>query len=283
MSGAPEMCRRISFGWLVLGCLLGPMGVSADTAPLWEAGAGAGGLRLPDYRGSDQTRSYWLPIPYLVYRGEFLRADRYGVRGVLLDSERFNLNLSTGASLPVGSGNQARAGMPELRATVELGPSLETRLWQTADRAARVDLRVPVRRGTTIERSTQDAGWVASPHLNLDIAGLAGLRDSNLGVLGGPLYGSRQNHRYFYAVAPEYVTASRAAYDPPAGHAGTQWLVAFSARLSDFWVGAFYRQDRLGQAVFEDSPLIRSRRYTAMGLGLSRVFGKSTRSVELPR
>ena len=44
--------------------------------PLWELGLGVAGLRLPDYRGADQSRAYALPLPYIVYRGTWLKADR---------------------------------------------------------------------------------------------------------------------------------------------------------------------------------------------------------------
>ena len=37
--------------------------------PLWELGLGVAALRLPDYRGSDQSSTYLLPLPYVVYRG----------------------------------------------------------------------------------------------------------------------------------------------------------------------------------------------------------------------
>jgi hypothetical protein len=52
--------------------------------PLWEAGVGVGVLRLPHYRGSDQSHTWVLPVPYFVYRGEFLRADREGARACSL-------------------------------------------------------------------------------------------------------------------------------------------------------------------------------------------------------
>ena len=50
--------------------------------PLWELGGGATALHIPDYRGSEEIRNYVFPIPWVVYRGEILRADRDGVRAV---------------------------------------------------------------------------------------------------------------------------------------------------------------------------------------------------------
>jgi outer membrane scaffolding protein for murein synthesis (MipA/OmpV family) len=52
--------------------LLGPgvKAAEADEKPLWELGAGVTALAFPDYRGSDQTRNYVFPIPYVIYRGD---------------------------------------------------------------------------------------------------------------------------------------------------------------------------------------------------------------------
>src|SRR5258708_19369460 len=46
----------------------------AEQFPLWEAGLGIGATTLPHYRGSDQSRTWVLPIPYLDYRGEVFKS-----------------------------------------------------------------------------------------------------------------------------------------------------------------------------------------------------------------
>ena len=44
---------------LVLACaLVLPAALRAEPLPVWEAGAGAIGLRYPDYRGSNESRNY---------------------------------------------------------------------------------------------------------------------------------------------------------------------------------------------------------------------------------
>ena len=57
-------------------------------APLWEFGLGVGAIAFEDYRGSDTTHAYPLPVPYIVYNGKFLKADRDGVRGTLFNQDR---------------------------------------------------------------------------------------------------------------------------------------------------------------------------------------------------
>ncbi|MGZ9075873.1 MAG: MipA/OmpV family protein, partial [Burkholderiaceae bacterium] len=108
--------------------------------PLWEVGGGATVLRVPDYRGSEEVRTYVFPLPWFVYRGEFFRADREGVRARLFDSERVDLRIGIGGSVPVDSDrNQARQGMEDLRPLFEVGPVANVHLWRTDDRRAALD------------------------------------------------------------------------------------------------------------------------------------------------
>ncbi|HJX58105.1 MAG TPA: MipA/OmpV family protein [Thiobacillus sp.] len=253
----------------------------AAEKPLWELGAGISALSFPDYRGSDQSSLYAIPFPYLVYRGEFLKADRNGIRGTLFGSDRIELNLSLGASLPVNSdGNRARQGMPDLQPTVEFGPSLDLNLWRTPDRRTRLDLRLPVRTAVTVKEGMDDIGWVFSPRLNLDITDVAGLAGWNLGLLAGPMYGSERNHEYFYSVAPQYATAGRPAFDAKGGYAGSQFLMSVSKRYPKYWLGAFARWDSLKGAAFVDSPLVKREDYFAAGVGIAWILGESSTRVE---
>ena len=257
-------------------------GAAAEERPLWELGLGIGGFALPDYRGSDQARGYVLPIPYAVYRGKFLKADRKGVRGELFESERLDLNISLAASLPVDSSeNDARRGMPDLKPSLEIGPSLEIALWR-GENDSLLELRLPVRAAFTLESSPQGLGWVATPNLNLDLRGRGALQGWRFGFLAGPVFGDRTQHQYFYGVAPQFATALRPAYEARGGYAGMQFIAAVSKRFPKFWVGAFLRADTLSGAVFEDSPLVRRRSYVAGGAGISWILGESTTRVEAP-
>ena len=249
--------------------------------PLWEIGLGVAGLRVPDYRGSDQSRSYALPLPYLVYRGQWLRADRDGARALLLDTNRVELDVSVGASVPSRSrDNHARSGMPDLPATFEIGPNANIGLMRSADKKVKLDLRLPVRAVISVQRSPQGEGAIFSPNLNLDIAGLAG--GWNLGLLAGPLYGDRKYHALFYGVDPAYATADRPAYRASGGYEGWRALAASSRRFGRAWVGAFVRYDSVRGAVFETSPLVRSKDAVSVGLGVAWVLGSSSELVSSP-
>ncbi len=249
---------------------------AASDAPLWEAGMGVAAVHFPDYRGSSRSRTYGLPAPYLVYRGDFFKADRHGLRGVFLRTERFDLNMSIGASLPVDSSdNPAREGMPDLEPSFELGPSLDITLWRSADREARVDIRLPVRGAISVESSPRFIGTQFFPHANIDIRSPFGHTGWNLGLLAGPVFTDSRYNRHYYAVAPQFATADRPAYSPGSGYAGVQFIAALSKRFPRFWVGGFARYDTLSGAAFEDSPLVTSKRYLAGGIGISWIFAES--------
>jgi outer membrane protein len=90
------MSRRVA-RLVLLGLAAAALPAAAADAPLWELGLGVAGLRLPHYRGAQEARSWLLPVPYAVYRGEILRANRDGVKAMLLDSDR---STSTSACRP---------------------------------------------------------------------------------------------------------------------------------------------------------------------------------------
>lgn len=263
--------------------LLAGLSLSASAAeekPLWEAGVGLAVVSFPAYRGSDQGQAFVLPSPYFVYRGEFLKADREGVRAQLFDSDRAELTVSLALSPPASSDDiTARAGMPDLRANFEVGPQLNLTLWETERKARQLKLLLPLRTAYTLERNPRSLGWVMHPKLNLDVTDVPGLPGWNIGMQLGPLFGDRKQHQYFYGVDAAYARADRPAYRAGAGFAGMQYLVGVSKRYGKQWVGAFLRYDSLRGAAFENSPLVRTRNYVAGGIAVSWVLGESKERV----
>ena len=246
--------------------------------PLWELGVGVAGLRLPDYRGSDQSRAYVLPLPYIVYRGTWLKADRDGARALLFDSQRVKVDVSVAASTPTrSSDNAARAGMPNLPGTFELGPNLNLTLAASLQDRWKLDLRLPLRAAISAQRSPKFVGTTFSPNLNLDVGGVGG--GWNLGLLTGPLFADRRYHEHFYGVDAAYATAARPAYRAGSGYAGWQALAATSRRVGNLWVGGFLRYDSLHGAAFQDSPLVRRSSALTFGLGVSWILASSSELV----
>jgi outer membrane scaffolding protein for murein synthesis (MipA/OmpV family) len=274
MAGARLARLRRALLAVAAGALALP--AAAVERPLWELGLGAGALRLPHYRGSDQSHGWLLPVPYVVYRGEILKADRDGARAVLLDTRRFELDLSASASAPTRSrDNRAREGMPDLKPTVELGPNLN---WTLADGPGwKLDLRLPVRAAVSLGSKPALAGWISTPNLNLDLK----QGPWNIGLLGGPVYGDRRLHAYFYEVAPAYATAARPAYTARGGYAGATLVGALSRRDGQRWLGAFVKFDSLSGTAFDGSPLLRQRQQWSLGIAVSWVLAVSDRRVSV--
>ena len=258
--------------------------------PLWEFGLGAAVLRLPDYRGADQGHTYALPLPYVVYRGTWLKADREGARALLVNTERIKVDVSLAASTPTrSSDNSARAGMPNLPGTAEIGPNLNITLasggggggsggggyTSNASTTWRLDLRLPVRAAVALQRSPRHVGNTFSPHLNLDHT----VGGWHVGLQAGPLFADRKYHEHFYGVDAAYATAARPAYAAHGGYAGWNALAATSRRFGPMWVGSFVRHDSLRGAVFEPSPLVRRATAWTFGIGVSWVLAQSSELV----
>ena len=251
----------------------------ADPKPLWEIGLGAGALALPDYRGSSTTHGYLLPVPYLIYRGQLFRSDREGVRGILYRQNFAEINVSGAVSVPVRN-DAARQGMPNLRPTAEVGPSLDLHLFQTADRAVKLDLDLPLRAAFTIESSPKSVGWVFEPRFNVDFRGWGRAAGWNLGVQAGPQIADQQYNGYVYTVAPQYATPERPAYQAHGGYAGFGVVAAVSRRFRRVWFGAYIHRDWLANATFAPSPLVRQNSYLSGGLGFAWILAESSRRVE---
>jgi outer membrane scaffolding protein for murein synthesis (MipA/OmpV family) len=253
----------------------------AKEEPLLEFGLGLGAIGFEDYRGSETTHAYPLPIPYLVYNGKFLKADREGVRSTLFDKDWVELNLSGNATTPVRS-DRERSGMPDLKSTLEVGPSLDFHLAASADRRIKFDLRLPLRAAFTVEALPQFVGWTFTPRLALDVADPWGFAGWNAGVLAGPLFADHRYNDYFYSVAPPYATAARPAYQATGGYAGAQTIMALSKRFPNYWVGAYIRADSLSGAAFGSSPLVQRNSYWSAGFGVAWMIHTSTQMVEVP-
>jgi len=240
---------------------------------------GIGATTLPHYRGSDQSRTWVLPVPYFVYRGESLKVDDdRRIRGPFGD--KLELEFSLNGS-PPAKNNSARHDMPDLDATLEIGPALNITLFRSEHGSERLQLRLPVRTVIASDFSHfRNIGWIFQPNLSLDFKNFLGNHGWNLGMQSGLIYTDRRYNRYFYGVDPIFQMADRPAFSPSGGFGGTTLLAAVSKRFPNFWIGAFAKWDSVGGAVFADSPLVRTRSNLSGGLGIAWILGASSTKVE---
>ena len=245
---------------------------------MWDGVLGVAGLSVPDYRGSDQQRFYVLPLPYLVYRGDFLRLDSNGLSGLLFHSERVHLNISVDAGVPVKSANdKARMGMPDLDPTFQVGPSLEICLLKDTNSERVVQFCLPVRAVVATDLTRWNGeGFVAHPELTFDWRNIGPGKGWNFGLAVGPLFATEKYHDYYYEVAPQFaIPGIRPAYNAHAGYSGSLLILTVTKRFGRIWFGAFARYDELSGAVFENSPLMRTDHSIMAGIGLAWVFAES--------
>lgn len=278
---ARAVARTLAALAVALGAGAGAGSAAAAERPLWELGLGVGALRLPHYRGSDQSHDWLLPVPYVVYRGEVFKADRDGARAVLFESERVDFDLSVSASAPTRSkDNEARRGMSDLSPTLEFGPKINLNLARGSGSGSgsdwKLDLRAPVRAAFTLDGRPEMVGWTATPSINLDLPGRLGW---NLGLQAGPVWGSRRWHAYFYDVPVALATPERPAHRSRGGYAGGQFTAALSRRFERTWAGLFVKYDTLQGAVIAASPLVRQRENLSIGVALVYVFAESSQRV----
>lgn len=268
---------------MLAGLLTAPTHAVARQVPLWQAGVGVGTLYLNDYRGASHTSVYALPFPYFVYHGKILKVDRSGIHGRVFGTRRVLLDISLAGGVPVSSrNNPVRRGMPNLAPTVELGPSLDTKLWSGDKGRSSLWLRVPARAVFSINLSEfAHRGWVFSPFVEYRTRPASSLHRWWLSISGGPIFADDAYHDYYYKVAPAFAAPARPAYSPGGGYSGSRITVNFQQRFSRFWLGVFARYDNLSGAAFASSPLVDTKNYFAVGLGITWVFAESKTLVPL--
>lgn len=252
--------------------------VMAEMVPRWELGVGVASLAFPDYRGGGHNNVRTLPLPFVVYRGDTVQVKREGIAVELLDSDRLEIGLSAGASLPGDdeAAESPRAGMPELLPTFEAGPSLDYWLLKPGERSWQARLRLPVRAVmATNLRQFEPAGWLVQPQI--DVSRRWQPEAWSLRVRGGLslLWASSEYHSYFYEVAPQFATAHRPTYEAGSGYSGVRLGFGFTAHRDRWRLGFGISLDQFGDAVFADSPLVQTDRSVVVGLGLAYRFLQS--------
>jgi outer membrane scaffolding protein for murein synthesis (MipA/OmpV family) len=250
-----------------------------DYLPLWELGGMALGARLPHYIGSDEYEDYLYLLPYVIYRGDILRADREGIRGIFYKGEKFETSLSFWGNPPVSDDNEARQGMPDLDAIGEVGPALRYYFYRRGW-LDRLYLQAAWRAAISFDfESCVDTGyegWHGS--LDLSYQNKSLFKDQKLSfyLKGGVHFADSLYNNYFYSVADQFATPHRSAYEADGGYSGFSLSGSIYKELSQkFSIGFYARWNNIDGAVFEDSPLVRENNNYAVGFMLVWKLAKS--------
>ena len=245
----------------------------SEPLPKWELGVAGAALSIPHYIGSEQRHTLPIGAPFLIYRGDFFKSDRNGVRGVLFSDDAFNIDIGLSFGLPVKNDNNARQGMSDLHLTGQIGPRLNWTIYQADDRPT-ISLHLPLRYARDIKNN--NLGWVAEPSIRVDRKNLGTSGKFSARFSTGLLYARKQYNQYYYQVQSEFATDSRAAYQ--AGSGLNNYFINLSGayQLSKTLnIGGFTRWKFLSGGVVEDSPLVTDENYFAIGIGISWIFKQS--------
>lgn len=251
--------------------LLMSLASTAKQQPIVELGIGVSSFLNPHYLGADQSSSYVFPFPYVIYRGDYIKADRSGLRGFIYDSDKLDVRMSFSGSLPVNSqDNKTRAGMENLDVMVEAGPNFEYQLYKNTNTLLRFDL--PLRAAFSLGNPFMyHQGWTTNPRLYLRQQAKQWTFVSTLGVV----FSDQRYHDYIYTVEDTEVTNERSYYQSGAGFTGTRFSISAKRQFGQFITGANMRYYNLSGAKNIDSPLIKQREYLSVGVYVAWVFHRS--------
>ncbi len=228
--------------------------------PLWEIGGGIGAAVTPDYPSASGTTTRVLPLPVVIYRGDFLRlGDGSVASGRLFRSDRVELDVSLNGSFDAESDDvDARAGMPDLGFIFEVGPEIEIILTDPAITDRRLKLELPVRAAFSFEDGdVSSRGYVFSPQLEYEREFRGGDYEFSASIT--PSIASRKLHDYFFSVAPEFATPSRSAFEARGGYLQTALGLTLQRRTDNSFAAIGVRLNVLDGSANDDSPLFRSR------------------------
>ena len=247
---------------------------NAEKQPLWEVGFFGLGLSQQAYPGSDQQVQRGLAVPYFIYRGEFLRADRgsAGLRAIKTDT----FELDVGFAGAFGSSSQdirARQGMPDLGTLVEFGPRVK---WQlgTDTLGGRWRLELPVRGVFDLSDGAARRGTAFEPELNVQWRSSS---RANYSLSLSAVVGDQSLAQTFYGVTAAQATSSRMVYTAQSGLMGWRAAATYSRPLGTDWrVFTYLRADSVAGAANEASPLVRKTSGLTAGIGVSYTWLRSS-------
>lgn len=255
---------------LVLSMLAG-IANAQDPLPKLELGVGLLALDAADFPGSANRSSYLLPIPYARYRGKHLRIED-GAQGVFHESNDLLITLSGDLSLPTDEDNPEREGMDDLKATFEIGPSLNYRFHTMQESAWWIDL--PLRFAYTLDSNLDHVGAVFQPRLSWRKPEKR-LGDWKFRFNTGPLFATADYNGYLYSVGSDDATESRPEYEAESGYSGWRSEFSTSKRIGSYRLGVFLRHNNLDNSVIDDSPLVSEKDTWGAGIALIWVFHES--------
>lgn len=247
-----------------------PIHANDSALPKFEAGFAAGAFWLPDYPASERVRERTLALPYGIYRGDFIRADREGgLRGRFFKRDRMDLSLSASAAFPANSeDNESRRGMPDLDWIGEIGPKFI--YFFVKSPLVSLNLSLPLRFVFSTDfNHFQERGYTFNPEVQFRHRMIFD-QSLILSASIGSTWATENLQDYFYEVQPEYALTQRPAFDARGGYLGSDLTLSLVKNLNkniNLVVGV--SQGRYVGAKNRNSPLFKDHVTESYFLGLS--------------
>lgn len=267
---------RCTVAMLLGGLFADAQAQQATSQPLWEIGALGLAVSQPAYPGAAARVDRALALPYLIYRGEFVRADSGGAGVRAIKTPRFELDL--GFSGAFGSSSkqiQAREGMPDLGTLVEFGPRLKWHLGAAAGSGPwRVEL--PLRGVFDLNHRLAYKGLSLEPELVFERRNSAGW---SFNIVTSLVWGDQRLADTFYGVAPSLATALRPVYVAHGGLIAQRLSLGVWRDLTPkLRLFGLLRAESVQGAANMDSPLVKQKADAMALLGLKYTWQQSDRA-----
>ena len=237
--------------------------------PKWEIGAFVAAFNSPLYPAAAENQSKFLPVPFVIYRGERLRVGEGGViKAMAVDKPRFKVDLSLGAAFAANSDDaKVREGMPDLNFIFEIGPEVSVMLNNTKESETWLTFHLRQVFSTDFS-SIDDRGYIFQPEISYQGKHLFGDNDS-FKLTFSSLFATKKTHQYFYQVDEEFSTVDRPSYLAKGGYLGTEATLVNRFEIRDN-ISIFF-STKVGfyqGASNEESPLFKKDLNYSFGLGL---------------
>ena len=245
--------------------------------PLWEVGVVGISTTQQAYPGADQQVQRTIPLPYAIYRGQFLRSENNTIGLRALKTSTLELDVGFAGSFGSRANESAvRRGMPDIGTLVEFGPRLKVQLGALTLPLAgtgKLQAQFPLRGVFDLSDRFASRGLTFEPELSWGTRTAGGI---GWGVNVGALIGSEKLTDVFYEVTPAYARAGRPAYDAKAGLISLRAGISGGYRLApDWFVFAFARADSVAGAKNRASPLVQRRDGVSAGIGFTWTWMRS--------
>jgi outer membrane protein len=214
-----------------------------------------------------------LALPYVIYRGRFLRAERGSAAIRALKTEDLELDVGVASAFGARSDNvPARNGLPDLGMLVEIGPRLKWKLG-AGPAGGRWQAEFPLRGVFDLSNSLAHKGMAFEPTLRFE---RRTQRGSTYHTSVGAVFGDARLAQTFYGVPAVHATPQRPAYTARGGLIAWRLGATISHSITpELRAFTFVRVDTVAGGANRASPLVDRRTGASMGFGFTYTFLQS--------